>query len=1256
MYDDSTAFLSRAFLRSRYDVEFRVFVEEGGDEALLKRLRLWNERLALSETQAESAFISTFFEDLWGYAQSGKQEVDKHTIIPKYPVRGAGAGGGAGQADLALGWFKGAFDVPQAICEFKDVASDLDAPQHRKGDRKTPVQQCLNYVRAKRAETYGNEPVQTWFGLVTDMNEFRLYWWDRAPREYLRFVIRRRDLFAAAYDLLSDGEDARFDRFLFTKLFHRDMLLSQVGKPTLLTLVERQGAREKKIEEDFYGNYKATRERLFGVLSLHNQSYADRKGELMRLTQRLLDRFIFAYYCEDMGERMLFPPQFVRDHMGSRSAEPHYDPAGDEFWDFFKRMFAALDRGGKLGTLSLPHVNGGLFEADPRIDALVIPNHVFAAAGQGKGVAALEGDKATLYYLSARYNYASEGDAKESLSLYTLGRIFEQSITELEYRIGELEDRDTIAKLSKRKRDGVYYTPEWVVNYLVDETLGPWFDAAKARAGFAEGEAAPTLAQWSSYESALARIRIVDPACGSGAFLISAFRRLLKERTEAAREILRLGSVGLSARPDEAALIAQVLSENIYGVDINPSSVEIAKLALWLHSARAAAPLSSLDKTLRCGNSLVGLDFWRGRAGDAAARERVNAFDWNVAFPEVFAQGGFDVVLGNPPYVKLQNLMKVDPDVVAFLAAQRGEDTYRSAQTGNFDLYLPFIEKGLRLLAPAGRMAYIAPSLWAANEYGAGLRTQVSQTRQLERWVDFKSFQVFDEAITYTALQFFTREPNTSLRIAQAHDGDVADIDWTAPGSAIPYEEFPAGSEWLMLAGKERALVTRLWRDCLRLADPEMTSAIFQGLVTSADTVFHLRRLGANRYECLPKKQTPYEVEIEDAIMRPLVSGKEAKRYESPETSTYLLFPYERGAAGDMVLIPQPLMRKRFSKTWAYLTSYEKELRGRESGKMDADDKWWGYVYPKSLDKNGLNKLFVAQTVPALRVMGDFGGEYYANNVRVNCILPAPGRDLAFLLGVLNGPVADFIFRRIGKPKQGGWFEANRQFIAPLPVPRATPARQADVAARARALQELWTRRRALLGEAGDRLRALGRARHPPQWLWPDLPTREQVDAEVPRQLRTYVDERRAWVKDRLAALEDAKIAALAVQLKRGETAVVRFARGALTLAFGDAEPALTVFLDAPDGRLIGAYWRHLLIAQSRRDPKSLADDLRRTPIGPDTPAARQFVERVANLTGVEREIADAEAAMNEILYNLYGLTDKERQLVENDCKRLRSS
>jgi Eco57I restriction-modification methylase len=121
--------------------------------------------------------------------------------------------------------------------------------------------------------------------------------------------------------------------------------------------------------------------------------------------------------------------------------------------------------------------------------------------------------------------------------------------------------------------------------------------------------------------------------------------------------------------------------------------------------------------------------------------------------------------------------MKVAPEVVAYLMASRGADTYASTQTGNFDLYLPFIEKALRLLAPGGRMAFIAPSLWPVNQYGEGLRRVVRRGRHLDRWLDFKAHQVFEDVITYTALQFFTREPRDVVRIAAAPNGEAADVD-----------------------------------------------------------------------------------------------------------------------------------------------------------------------------------------------------------------------------------------------------------------------------------------------------------------------------------------------------------------------------------------------------------------------------------------------------------------------------------------------
>jgi hypothetical protein len=789
----------------------------------------------------------------------------------------------------------------------------------------------------------------------------------------------------------------------------------------------------------------------------------------------------------------------------------------------------------------------------------------------------------------------------------------------------------------------------------VEQTLGPWFADAKAACGYPRPEeGAPMEAAATAYVERLQNIRIVDPACGSGAFLITAFRRLLAERVAAARDVERARG-GAPAVIDETPLIAGILRDNIYGVDINPASVEIAKLALWLHSARASAPLSSLERTIRIGNSLVGEDFWAGRERTDPVYERVRPFDWRAAFPEVWpggGEGGFDIVLGNPPYVKLQNLMKVDPDVVGYLTAERGRDTYQSARTGNFDLYLPFIEKGLRLLAPGGRMAYIAPSLWAVNQYGEGLRRLVRRGRHLDRWLDFKSHQIFEDVITYTALQFFTCEPFDSVRIAVAPTGEMADVDWSDPRLVILYGALPESGEWLIATGAERGLIERLSRGCLRLGDPSLTAAIFQGLITSADDLYQLQRLGTNRYKCAPKDRRtgPYEVDIEDAIMKPLVSGPEAKRYEEPETGTYILFPYERDARGKMRLICAAGMASRFPRAWAHLRRWEQELRERESDAFD-DEAWYRFGRSQNLDKQDVAKLIVAQTVPGMRVCADSDATKYLNNVRVNGILPARNIDQGYLLGALNGPVSDFVFRRIGKPKQGGWFEANKQFIAPLPIPDASPGARADIAGRARRLQQRWTQRRHLLQEVGERLSVLARARHPMRWLWPELPNLPELTEQAPSGLRVGTD-RRKWADERLDEMEAARVESLQAALDRGGRREARFDGGELRLYVSGAVVLHKIYLDETAGQLVESYWRWILLSNPSREAKRFAADLRRPPSPVVTHATTQFIERVTALALEVEAIAADEYALDEILFGLYQLTPDERNLVENDPGR----
>ena len=550
-------------------------------------------------------------------------------------------------------------------------------------------------------------------------------------------------------------------------------------------------------------------------------------------------------------------------------------------------------------------------------------------------------------------------------------------------------------------------------------------------------------------------------------------------------------------------------------------------------------------------------------------------------------------------------------------------------------------------------MAYIAPSLWTVNEYGEGLRSLVRRGRHLDRWLDFKSHQIFEDVITYTALQFYTREPREVVRIAVGPNGEMADIDWSDAELAVSYESIPETDEWLMATGRERALIERLSRDCLRLDDPSLTTAIFQGLITSADHIYHLERLGNGRYKCTPKGRgapPPYEVEIEDAIMKPLVSGPEAKRYEEPETNTYLLFPYERDARGSMRLILAGDIERRFPRAWAHLRRWERKLRERETNSFD-DETWYRFGRNQNLDKQDIPKLIVAQTVPEMRVCADINGSKCLNNVRVNGILPTNSTDQMYLLSVLNGRVADFVFRHVGKPKQGGWYEANRQFIAPLPIPNARAQVDIDIAARARRLQERWTQRRDLLRDAADRLSVLARSRYPARWLWPDLPTLPEMTDQAPRGLRLATD-RRKWAEAQLDEMEAARVEALQAALDRGGRREVRFHAGELRLYMSGTVVLDKIYLDEPAGRLAESYWRWLLLSGPSREAKRFAVDLRLPPAPSGAPAAGQFVECVAALAEEVAAIEADERALNEILYDLYALSPDERNLVENEPGR----
>ncbi len=1056
------AFISRSFLRSVWALEFAAYVASGEDVACLDTLRNWSSRIARGEVADGGALIAALFTNLWGYRDAGAQAERVHSIYPQLPVPGAGPRGRGGAVDAALGWFdlKGIPGAMQVACEFKPLDTDLDAPQRGRQDHRTPVEQALNYLTCARRGMVGNEDVKPTWAIVTDMNVFRLYWYDRAPAQYLSFNIEQRNLYQDA-GLLGTDDDSRFERYLFKRLFHADTLLTRGGKPLLEQLIGRAWIRARALEKTFYTEYRDYRQHLYASLLEANPKFPGTRGRLVRLAQKLLDRAIFIFYCEDMGRAIGYPPQLLRDFIITRSRDQYLDGDGNEIWATLLGLFRAMNDGTAFGGHRLNQFNGGLFAADPELEGLNVPNRMFCIRGQGHNEASLYQNKLTLLYLSASYNYAADlaqgmgasrpapaapgtaeaaanarkSDPETALGLYTLGHIFEQSITELEILEAEADGRVSVNRESGRKTNGVYYTPEWIVDRIVQEALGGRLSEIKQECGWTVdefgGATTSEVAAIDLYRERLQVVRVLDPACGSGAFLITALKYLLTE-WRAVLDLRRRVSGDAMAR-DEDEVIRDVLRTNLYGVDINPSSVEITQLALWLHTARGDRPLSSLDAHIRDGNSLIDGHFWLGQQAldlDDEGRDRVNTFDWAEAFPEAMADGGFDVVLGNPPYVKLQNFRSAHPDMADYLRNGRPGTAftgYRSAQSGNFDLYLPFIEKGISLLRPGGRLGYIAPSVWVMNEYGENLRNLIAGQRSLSRWLDFRSYQIFEEATVYTALQFFRRpidgERPENVEVAAAPDGIVADDPWQGDDARLSYDNLAYGDRWLMLSGAERELVDRLDASCDRLSSGSLTTTIFQGLITSKDSVYHLCRIGLGRY--LSQASGDIEVRIEDAIMHPLVSGPEAKRYIEPETDTFILFPYER--VGQAVrLIGFDRLEQGYPLALAYLRSHEADLRARENGALD-DDNWYRFGRHQNLDKQDVEKLVVAQTVPGMRVCIDSTATKYLNNVRVNGILPADGIDIGYLLAVLNAPVCDWVFRRIAKPKDNQYFEANRQ-------------------------------------------------------------------------------------------------------------------------------------------------------------------------------------------------------------------------------------
>ncbi|KAF0239136.1 MAG: hypothetical protein FD181_521 [Prolixibacteraceae bacterium] len=699
------------------------------------------------EEAIQADFLNKFFGDLLGYDYNDPKlwNLEKEN---KSVTDGT-------KADGALGFFamdgKNIEADVRAVVELKDALTDLDKPQNRQSDRRTPVEQAFSYSSKAGGRC-------KWV-IVSNFKEIRFYHASDQSR-YEIFILQE----------LLNVENLK--RFFF--LLQKEQLISKNSESFVEILYRERQETEQIISKLFYNQYKNLRIELFEHLK-QNNPYKE-KLLLLNKSQKLLDRFIFVCFCEDRNLLPAYTSKKVKDILKNA-----FDFYPNKLWRQLTGLFHSIDIGN--APLDINKFNGGLFAKDDELDNLIIKDEI-------------------LLKLIA----FSEFDFDSDLNVNILGHIFEQSLSdieELKAQIGngkELtdEEKSEVRKNGKRKKDGIFYTPEYITRYIVKEAIGGWLEDRKQELGFYNlpeltsddiatikpenkkgsklrynAKVEVWLKFWEAYKQQLLNIKVLDPACGSGAFLNQAFDYLFVEGRRVSEEIslLRLG------QREVFELDRHILTNNIFGVDLNPESVEITKLSLWLKTANQGKELTALEENIKCGNSLIDDPTI---AGD-------KAFNWFTSFPSVFpnfrkqkeketdfieeptynygnpeSKGfekfGFDVVIGNPPY----GATLLEKDIEYF------RKIYESFEY-QVNSYVLFYEKGIVLLKSKGYLAYITPATFTYQHFFKKIRKVLNKYDLIS--VCKYQYEVFEDAdvgdtVSWVLKKSFSPEYITFIRIS----------------------------------------------------------------------------------------------------------------------------------------------------------------------------------------------------------------------------------------------------------------------------------------------------------------------------------------------------------------------------------------------------------------------------------------------------------------------------------------------------------
>lgn len=932
---------------------------------------------AYKETQLRREFLDPLFEALgWdvankaGYAEAYKDVVHEDTL------KLSGVAATAPDYSFRIGGTRKFF------VEAKKPAVKIK-------DDPAPAAQLRRYSYSAKLP----------LGIVTDFHEFAIYDTRHRPREADKASAGR--IFYCTFDQYPEKWDE------IAGIFSREAVLRGSFDKYAATNKGKRGTSE--FDDDFLADMEHWRDLLARNLALRN-SLGQR--DLNFAVQRILDRIIFLRIAEDRGIEPYGQLQALT--------------AGPKIYPRLCEIFERADY----------RYNSGLFHFATEKGRDESPDKL--TLGLALDDAALKEIVDALYWPKSPYAFAV-------IPADILGHIYEQFLGKVIHLTSDHKAR-VEEKPEVRKAGGVYYTPTYIVRYIVEQTVGPLVAGKSPKQ--------------------VEKLRILDPACGSGSFLLGAYEYLLdwhlsyylkndpaawaKKKNPPVYETAP-NAHGLGRGSGNWLLTTaerkRILVNNLYGVDIDAQAVEVTKLSLLLKVLEGEARelqgkqldfhrvLPDLGNNIKCGNSLIGSDFYAQPdlpALDDEARLKINAFDWPHEFKAIMDAGGFDAVIGNPPYVRQESLKE---------QKSYFQSTFASYD-GTADLYIYFIEQGVKLLRQSGRYSIIVSSSLLRASYAESLRQHLSRAANVEHLIDFGGLAVFQDAKdTYVCIPVISKKKQqeriTVSRITTLEFRSLSSAASTIAYS-VPSDRFTKES-WSIKSDAESSIFAKITDRSIPLG--KFTDGkIFFGLKTGLNEAFEIT---ASQKADLVKK-SPQSA----SLIKLFVGGQNIRRYFIESEERHL------------IVIPNGWTRTQLKKTqasekdaWGWFSSKHPELAAHlaafESAARKRQDKgefWWELRpcdYYASLDAP---KIIYPDIAKSPRFFPDSSGIYLSNTAY--CL----GTGDLYLVGVLNSKIGWFSISNIAIPfgVRAGEFRYRLfyQYMEKVPIRTTNPSSKTDLARR----------------------------------------------------------------------------------------------------------------------------------------------------------------------------------------------------------------